>query len=238
MDGPMLGVDPTLRGGATWCEEHKRWECSKTAKSTRARCHFSAIRGLDRCRMHAGEKADIAKAKGEAITAWSAMGGQPTVSAAEAVLRMLEMSWLRVHLYARLLERQVDEAQTAVTAFDADDGEGEGLAVRRADLGAGLIGVTRSASPGVGVYVTGEAVRGLAQLEAAERDRCVRYAKTAHDMGIADKTVALLEQHAGELAGLINRILDGLDLNAAQRQLVAVVVPRELTRGIEGRALP
>lgn len=129
-------------------------------------------------------------------------------------MAMLQMSWARVHLYASLLERQVADADP-----DAIGGVGQG---------EGLIGHTHSASPSVGVYESGEAVRGLALLEAQERDRCVKYAKVAHDMGIADREIKLAEAQGALLAGVVTRILDALDLTAAQRALVPTVVPREL----------
>jgi hypothetical protein len=208
--------------GAVWCEQHGgRWECSKKSKRRPGdRCHASAIRGTNACRTHGGQATDVLKAKGAALDAWRAVPGRPGVSPSEAVMAMLHMSWARVHVYAGLLERQVAQAQEL-------DG-GQGLAVG-GDPGpgpaAGLIGHTRSASPSVGVYVSGEAVRGLAGLEAAERDRCVRFAKAAHDMGIADREIRLAEAHGALLAGAISRILDGLELSPSQRALVPSVVP-------------
>lgn len=195
--------------------------------------------------MHGGQKGEVLKAKGEAITAWSAAGGTPTVNASEVVLRVLEMTWFRANLLAGLLQQQFEAEQAArgeaMVVAAEEDGTPEGAVARRGDVGpgAGLIGHTRSAAPGVGVYVTGEALRGLAQMEERERQNAVKFAKTAHDMGIAEEHLRLVETHTAELAGLIGRILDGLDLTPAQRQLVAVVVPRELTRGTEpGRTLP
>ncbi|MGV9779466.1 hypothetical protein, partial [Streptosporangium sp. NPDC003464] len=91
--------------------------------------------------------------------------------------------------------------------------------------GEGLIGHTRSASGDIGVYETGEAIRGLALLEAQERDRCVRFAKTAHDMGIADREIRLAEGQGLLLAQAISRILDALDLTAGQRARVPEIVP-------------
>ncbi|MFF3443610.1 hypothetical protein [Streptosporangium sp. NPDC002721] len=178
-------------------------ECAKKRKGG-AVCHGAAITGLDACRMHAGQRADVAKAKGEALSAWSALHGEPTVSATEAVLGMLQMSWARVHLYAGLLRRQVEEAQDAGPgAGTAEPGEGVGH-------GAGLIGVTRGAVKDIGIYATGEAVRGLAALEAQERDRCVRFAKVCHDMGIAEQQVRLAEQQGLMLADVIRGTADGL----------------------------
>lgn len=207
--GPTRPVDPTRPG--RWCEEHGKTECAKRRKGGGV-CHGAAIAGTDACRMHGGQRGSVLKAKGEAMSAWRAMPGRQDVSPAEAVMAMLQMSWARVHVYAALLERQVSEADTSL---------GVGM-------GEGLVGFTRSASPSVGVYESGEAVRGLAQLEAAERDRCVRYAKVAHDMGIADREIRLAEAQGQMLAAVISRILDALDLSAAQRALVSTVVPREL----------
>jgi len=215
----MRENDPA-RGGARWCEQHERWECAKRGKTAPV-CHGIAIAGIDACRMHAGQRAEVAKAKGEALSAWSALHGPPTVSATEAVLGMLQMSWARVHLYAGLLRRQVEEAQDAPPGLGGVDGEDVGR-------GAGLVGVTRGAVKDIGIYATGEAVRGLAALEAQERDRVVKYAKTAHDMGIAEQQIRLAEGQGALLAQAVSRILDGLELSAAQRARVPQVVPAVL----------
>ncbi|MEV4179916.1 hypothetical protein AB0J28_00535 [Streptosporangium canum] len=208
MTDPTRSTDPTRPG--RWCPDHGKQECAKNRKGGGI-CHGAAISGLDACRMHAGQRADVARAKGEALSAWRAVPGHVEVSPADAVMAMLQMSWARVHVYASLLERQVADAER-------DDPRGTGQ-------GEGLIGHTRSASADVGVYETGEAVRGLAQLEAAERDRCVRFAKTAHDMGIADREIRLAEGQGMLLAQAISRILDALDLTAGQRARVPEVVP-------------
>lgn len=198
---PVRQPDPTRPG--RWCPDHGMQECAKKRKGG-AVCHGAAITGLDACRMHAGQRADVAKAKGEALSAWSALHGESKVSATEAVLGMLQMSWARVHLYAGLLRRQVEEAQDAEPELGgAQPGEGVGH-------GAGLIGVTRGAVKDIGIYATGEAVRGLAALEAAERDRCVRFAKVCHDMGIAEQQVRLAEQQGVMLADVIRGTADGL----------------------------
>jgi hypothetical protein len=44
---------------------------------------------------------------------------------------------------------------------------------------AALVGNTYGAAKDVGVYVTGEAIRGLADLEAKERERCANFATRA-----------------------------------------------------------
>lgn len=218
----MSQGDPMSQSGAAWCDQHQRWECSKVSKRHGARCHASAIRGTAACRNHAGKPTSVAKAQGEAVTAWSALSGQPVVSHTEAVLGMLQMSWLRAHLYAGLLDEQVARAQAGPDAGGYVRGAGD------VGTGGGLIGHTYGAVKDIGIYASGEAVRGLAQLEAQERDRCVRFAKTAHDMGIAEQQVRLAEQQGELLADAINRILGRLDLTAQQLARVPEVVPAVL----------
>jgi hypothetical protein len=205
----LAGDDLMREAGAKWCDQHKRWECSKRSKRSKGPCHAQAVRGTASCYTHAGVSTSVAKAKGEALSAWRAVPGRSDVSPSEAVMSMLQMSWARVHLYASLLERQLAGA-------DRSRGVGEG---------EGLVGHTFSASPSVGVYESGEAVRGLAVLEERERDRCVRFAKVAHDMGVADREIRLAEQQGALLAGAINRILDALELSPAQRGRVPDIVP-------------
>ncbi len=192
---------PQTHPDQRWCETHWKWECSKHSKRRPGDdCHAPAIKGTAACRVHAGKRTDLAKAQGAAITAWSALTGEPVVSAHDAVLGMLNMSWARVHLYAGLLREQVEAAQGA---REGDDAAGGGL---RGGVGAGvgLVGHTFAGSES-GPLATGEAIRGLAQLEAQERDRCVRYAKTAHDMGIADAQIRLAETQGATLARVMVR---------------------------------
>lgn len=218
-DEPDRMSEPN-RMGAVWCEGHQRWECSKRSKRSQTRCHAVALTGLDACFSHSGKRRDVAKAQGEAVTAWSALSGKPVVSHTEAVLGMLQMSWLRVHLYAGLLEQQVTAAQAEAArdpAIQAAAAEAfvRGLVEQEAGArpvgpGVGLIGHTYSGVKDIGIFATGEALRGLTQLEAQERDRCVKYAKTAHDMGIAEREVKLAEQQGQLLAGVVGRVADGL----------------------------
>jgi hypothetical protein len=158
--------------------------------------------------MHVGVGSDLAKAKGEAITAWSALTGRPSVSATEAVSGMLEMSWLRAHLYASLLEEQVTAAQEERDEQLTDAGGGSGAGP--VGSGEGLVGHTFAAVKDIGIYASGEAIRALAQLEAQERDRCVRYGKTAHDMGIAEQEIEISRQQGLILAETVRRIADGM----------------------------
>lgn len=206
----MPSSDP-MRGGAIWCEAHGWWECTKLSKTSGMRCHGNAIRGLDACRMHVGKRASLAKAQGQAVTAFSALGGHQVVSATEAVLGMLQMSWLRVHLYAGLLEAQVAAQGGSPDSLD------EAVDEDRQPTTGGLVGhVYGAAGKDGSIYAQSEAVRALAVLEAQERDRCVRYAKTAHDMGIAEAQIELMADRGAELAQMMRLLATGL-----LRELVA-----------------
>ncbi len=65
LGGPVRWVDPT-HYGAVWCEEHKRWECSRPRSKGRGDCHSLAISGLDVCRMHGGKSGEELRAAGAA----------------------------------------------------------------------------------------------------------------------------------------------------------------------------
>lgn len=136
---------------------------------------------------------------------------------------MLQMTWLRVHLYADLLRQQVEAAQA--DRGDGGSGGSDGTAggARSVGAGAGVVGQTFAASPNIGVYATGEAVRGLALFEAQERDRVVRFAKTAHDMGIAEQQIRLAEQTGQMFATVINEIVRALDRDPADPRVQGIV---------------
>lgn len=226
----MRDTGPMRNDPGRWCEQHQRWECTKRGKRG-GTCHGSRIAGTDACRMHAGVRRDVAKAKGEAVTAWSALAGQAAVSATDAVLGMLHMSWLRVHLYAGLLRRQVDDAQ-ADQPFSQIREKGTG-GPSGVGVGAGLVGQTLSGVKDIGIFATGEAIRGLAQLEAAERDRCVRFAKAAHDMGIAEQQIRLAEEQGALIVTAFTRVLEAMAVSPEQRTAGMQAMAREL-RAIEG----
>jgi hypothetical protein len=99
---------------------------------------------------------------------------------------------------------------------------------------AALVGNTYGAAKDVGVYVTGEAIRGLADLEAKERERCANFASKAIAAGLAERQVRLAERQGELMAEAIRRILDDLGLTAEQRQIAPGVLRRHLT-AVESR---
>lgn len=220
--GPRLnaGNNP---GGARWCDDHERLECTKNRSRGRGPCHGAAVRGTDGCTLHGGHSKEVAKAKGLArISAWSAVGqaadGQGIDSSA-AVLGMLQQSWLRANLYGALLRAQVEK-----------DGTDEvGLEGGEAERANGLIGYRFGAAGKDGtIYAVSEEARALVALEAAERDRVVKYAKTAHDMGISDRMTAMAERWGDAVVSRVILIIQGLNLTPDQEAMVPALIQMHL----------
>lgn len=204
-------------GNAKWCPDHGRLECTKNRRRGQGPCHGPAIRGTDVCRTHAGRKTSVMKAKGKAqITAWNALSKEdPDVDYRMATLSVLQMTWLRLGAYSELLRRQV-----AVEGVVADD-----PATEDEPQSSGLIGYRYGAAGKDGtVYVQSEEVRALVMLEASERDRVVKYAKTAHDMGISDRLTSLAERWGDVVASRIATMLDALNLTPEQAEMVPSLI--------------
>lgn len=186
-----------------------------------------AIKGTDSCRTHSGYQLKVAKVRGQvAITAWSAYqaDGAPTVGPSTAVLGMLQMSWLRVAAYGEMLRQQV-------VSEESPDPDRDGLQHGTGEHGhtSGLVGHKYGAAGKDGhIFATGEEIRALVLLEASERDRVVKYAKTAHDMGISERLTKLTEQWGDLVASRITKMLDGLDLTPEQEARLPVLVQSHL----------
>lgn len=198
-------------------------ECGAQRKHGRGRCHGPAIRGTNRCRIHSGMKADVAVAKGEAkITAWSALGnGAETIDYRMAVLGVLQMSWLRLGAYSELLRQQVQG--------DPPEPDPDGLEPGGQAKANGLIGYRYGAAGKDGhIFAQSEDVRALVVLESQERDRVVKYAKTAHDMGISDRLTGLAEKWGDVVATRITLLLEGLNLTEEQTKLVPALIQAHL----------
>lgn len=229
------GDHRTSVGGARWCPEHGRFECKAQRKHGAGDCHAIAIDGTPYCRMHAGVSLEVAKAQGQArITAFSALGATPSIEPGYAVLASLHLSWLRLHLYAGLLEEQVgaDAAERASLSGGFTDGAADD---QPAPEGVrGLIGHTYAADKGAGIFAASEAIRALVGLEAQERDRVVRFAKVAHDMGIAEREVKLAESQGQLLASVVRNILGDLTLTPEQLEQAPGVIQRRFREAAVG----
>ena len=215
-------------GGARWCTEHRgginaegRLECTKQRSKGRGVCHGPAIRGTNACRIHGGKSKAVAKAQGEAkISAWSAVGSAGAAGQVDyrmAVLGVLQMTWLRLAAYSELLRRQVVEDGQASSSPEVED------------PGTGLIGYRYGAAGKDGnIYAVTEEARALVTLESAERDRVVKYAKTAHDMGISDRLTSLAERWGDVVATRITLMLDALELTPEQSAMVPTLIQAHL----------
>lgn len=220
---------------AFWCDEHGRLECVHARALNRGggRCHSMAIKGLNACRRHSGFSSTVAKARGDAkVSAWMAMGEMNgAVDPGQAVLAVLQMSWLRLAAYSELLRQQVEAKQQAIEDQynEAEGAGGAGGLPADGSAAAGLIGQRYGMGGKDGVlYVVSEEVRALVILEAAERDRVVKYAKVAHDMGISDRLTSLAEQWGDMVAGRVTAMLDALQLTPEQQAMVPLLVQSHL----------
>jgi hypothetical protein len=226
--GPRLGPNNNP-GNARWCEDHNRLECTKrrSVRQGGGTCHAGAVRGTDSCKTHGGHRLEVLKAKGQArITAWSAIGEAAQADRTEpgmAVLGMLQMTWLRAAAYGELLRQQVARDAPPEPDREGHDPEGEVQA-------NGLIGYRYGAAGKDGnIYAVSEEVRALVALEAAERDRVVRFAKTAHDMGISERLTNLAERWGDVVATRITLILAGLELTPEQERKVPELIQAHLS---------
>lgn len=226
--GPRLSAKNNP-GNARWCDAHNRLECTKTRSFRQGGgpCHAPAIRGTDACHTHGGHRNEVLKAKGQArITAWSAMG-QPAngagIGSSAAVLGMLQQSWLRAAMYGHLLQLQV-----------ARDGRGEEAVPGQFDpegkkSPGGLIGFKYGAAGKEGhIYAVSEEARALVKLEAEERDRVVKFAKTAHEMGISDRIIGLAESWGDQVVKRIMIIMMALELSPEQEARVPRLIRAHL----------
>lgn len=219
-------------------------------------CTQWPIRGTRRCRSHPGMPLEKARAKGNVVVELARWGlGDTTVDPGEVLLRLVTQSAARVELYSRLLEEAYDAAERlrqahevdAIVLIEAEDRppvgdddwsrpEHAARQTARADLErvfatggvAALIGYQYSATKDGDVYATGQAVLGLARLEAEERDRCASFAAKAVAAGLAERQVRLAEQQGVQMAGVFRRVLDQLGLSVEQRALVPDLLRREI----------
>lgn len=210
-------------GGAKWCPDHNMLECTKNRSKGRGPCHAPAIRGTNGCRIHSGFAGKVLKARGEArISAWSAQGQPPEggqIDSSAAVLGMLQQSWMRAHFYSALLKAQVEK----------DSGGEAGVSAGLAGDVTGLIGYRYGAAGKDGhIYAVSEEARALVALEAAERDRVVKYADTAHKMGISERMTSMAERWGDVVVNRIMIVIQGLDLTPEQEALVPALIQAHL----------
>ncbi len=213
-------------------------------------CGANVIKGTRGCWRHAGKSRAKAKAEGAVVAEVQRWGlGDTTVDPGETLLRLVSQSAARVDRYSRLLEEAYDAAErlrAAEAAPEQSDLLAEDMA--RRDLErvlnhggvAALIGYTYAGSES-GVIATGEAIRGLAQLEAQERDRLANFAGKAVAAGLAERQVRLAERQGAMLAAVIAGVVRALGRDPADpevQRLVQLAIAQETGVGpaiIEGK---
>lgn len=200
--------DPMIRSGARWCADHGQWEC--VAKVGREH-HGVAIRGQAYCRFHVGKTTELAKAQGEAnLLAWRAAGAGEVAALdpGAVVMDQLRVAVMRADIYGEMLRLQFEDQ-----GYD------------------GIVGPTFAAGrEGVRIE-TGESARGLAKLEGEWRDRAVRFAKTAHDMGIDQRQIEIEQGRAQMLVAALLGVFEELGLVGPARDRGLQVFLRGIGRG-------
>lgn len=209
---------PRDPGGARWCEEHGRFECTKNRKRG-GLCHGSRITGIDKCRMHAGQSGELAKWRGAAAVATATLGLPREVDPGQALLEEVHrtaghVAWLGVQVAG--LERGdvvwgvVEETDRPFTYGEDGSQTGGGTETKR------------KAVPNAWVV-----------LYQQERRHLAAVSKAAIDAGVSERVVNVFEQVASSYVQVLERVLERLELTPEQRVRVPDVVTGEL-RAIAG----
>lgn len=172
-----------------------------TAKTTAGSpCKLDAVKGALVCHKHGGAAPQVramAAVRAEAMR-WGL--GDTHVDPGEVLLRLVSQSAARAERYAAELEQLVEESPT---------------------LREALVGESWVATD-AGSYKAGEYIRGLAQLEAAERDRCAGFAAKAIAAGLAERQVRLAERQGALIADLLRAVMNDPELGLTEEQRKAM----------------
>lgn len=188
-------------------------KCSARSKQSGKRCGNYPVSGGTVCRMHGGKAPQVARKAAarrqqDAIRGLLDNLGTPTpVDPGQALLELIaakngEVQWLRS--VVKELER-------------------DALAWGRADYetGVGPLGPVDKYTEKAAVSIWWEMLRKA-------EDQLASYSSQALRAGIEERRIRLAEGIGNQVATAVRRILDRLNLNAAQQSLVGTVVPEEL----------
>jgi hypothetical protein len=167
-------------------------------------CKNFPIVGGTVCPTHGGAAPQV-RAKAAAryeVMKWG-LGGLDT-DPGETLLRLVAQSSIRAQRYAEELAEHIAEKPSLRDAL-VGEAWGEG-------------------------GKTGEFVRGLAQLESAERDRCANFCRLAIAAGLAERQVRLAERQGQLMTVLLRSVLADptLGLSPAQRGAIPGMIRRHL----------
>lgn len=211
-------------------------------KSDGKPCANWAVQGATVCTAHGGAAPQVAAraAVRAEVMRWGL--GDANVDPGQVMLRLVSQSAARAEHYSRLLEQAYDAAERLRGAHEAgellvseghrldgvDEDDEEPAAIQRAreDLDrvfisggvAALVGNVYSSTNSGSVFATGEAIRGLAKLEADERDRCAGFAAKAIAAGLNERLVRVAEREASIAERALMAALDDIGLTADQQR--------------------
>lgn len=177
------------------------------------KCQGWRTPGSDKCRRHLFNPKAKAKAAVRAeVLAWGLT--DTILDPGEVLLRLVSQSAARAQRYAAELEELVAASPS----------------LREALVGETWIGQDDGAT-----YKAGEYIRGLAQLEAQERDRCANFATKAIAAGLAERQVRLAERQGALIAEVLRAVVNDptLGLSDEQRRVAPNVIRTHLL-GIAG----
>lgn len=180
-------------------------KCSHNSKRTGGPCKAQALRGTSppACYTHGGKAKDAVQADvavREEVARWRL--GDMTVEPGELLLRLVTQSAIRADMYADELERVVAE---------------HGGNLRKA-LTGNTYTVTAEGDP----VKTGEYIKAMTVLEAAERDRAGGLAAKAVAAGLAERQVRLAERQAELAAEFVQAVLRDLGLAGTPEAQAAI----------------
>jgi hypothetical protein len=187
------------------------------------RCSGQVLAGTTTCRSHPGVALARAKAKGAVVVELRNWGlTDEHVDPGELMLRLVAQSAARVEFYGGLLREAYEAAERLRAAEEAAGPDEEAAQTARLDFErvmntggvAVLIGHTYAGTQTSGVIATGEAIRGLAKLEAEERDRAFNFASKAKAAGIAAEQLELAKRLGGQLMVALRGLASALGHSA------------------------
>jgi hypothetical protein len=170
-------------------------QCKAIAKQTGKQCKRKAIPGGEVCRYHGGSARQVkvkAAIRAEVMN-WGL--GDSHVDPGEVLLRLVSQSAARAEMYAQELKALVDKSPSLREALVAE------------------VWVPTESGE---AYQAGEYIRGLAKLEAEERDRCANFATKAVAAGLAERTVRVAERQGQLMVEMVQAALREVDLSPEQ----------------------